>query len=419
MKILLVTHHFPPELGGASVVYYRLALHLGAEMSVLGPKTRGGSSESDKGHAGSSRSPAFGIGASLQKRSGRRRLLRTRIDLFKRLVVDRVSVGLGLIRQFLRSKPDVVCLAQPTLYWTRFLIKWFTKAPVIFYIHGEEFALANAEEFTKVQGQVAGFLYKRAIQGFAKPMPSFRSANTAANLIRFGVGRKQIRVIYNGVDHQQFTPGERDSSVMTRHGLWGKRVLLTLARLDPRKGQDMVIRAMPAILKVVPDAVYVIAGAGSDRGRLEQLVESLSLQQYVIFAGRVPDQEVCAYYRSCDLFIHPNRNMPDGDTEGFGLVFLEAGACGKPVIGGNAGGVPEAVVHGETGLIVNGESHAEVADAAIRILCDPETADRFSSNGRTWAARFSWEATARNFRDICVELVRPTRARPIGRQSSK
>jgi phosphatidyl-myo-inositol dimannoside synthase len=414
LKILLVTGIFPPDVGGASVVYHQLGLHLGPEMRVLAPTLEGPSRQSDVGHDFEIYRVPF---LEPKKRAGRCGPLRMGLDMFQRVVVSRASIGAGLIRHLWRANPDVVCLCQPALYWAAALVRRFSRAPVMFYIHGEEIALVDAAEVKRIAGRLGGFFYQRMIRGLRKADAIVTVGRYGAtNLVKIGVAEQRIRVVHNGIDHSRFAAGERDPNVAARHGLLGKRVLFTVSRLDPRKGHDIVIRAMHAILKSVPNAVYLIVGDGPERVRLEALVESLSLRSHVIFAGRVPDDELCAYYRSGDLFVHPNRTMPDGDTEGFGLVFLEAGACGKPVIGGNVGGVPEAVVHGTTGLLVNGESHTEVADAAVRILCDPELAERFGANGRDWAARFSWEATARNFRNLCAELARPSSAAPAAPQ---
>ena len=116
----------------------------------------------------------------------------------------------------------------------------------------------------------------------------------------------------------------------------------------------MIVRALPAIRQAVPDVVYLIVGEGSYGDTLRKLVVDLRLEDAVIFTGAVSDAEAVEFYRTCDVYVMPNRATEDGDTEGFGLVFLEAGACGKPVIGGRAGGVPDAITHEVTGLLVEG-----------------------------------------------------------------
>jgi phosphatidylinositol alpha-1,6-mannosyltransferase len=403
VNILLISGIFPPHLGGVSVVYEQLANHLGAELSVVAPTCADTSRESGQGrdyHI--TRVPFFEV----TKASGKRGPVRLIIDMFKRLVVSRLSITSGLFRQIWRSKPAVVCIGQLSLYWAGALVKRITGSPIVFFIYGEELSLVDRKDYRRVSGRVGAFLKHRAIRALRKADAIVAVGRFGtANLLKIGVKEDRIKVIHLGVDHTRFSPGDRDPIVMQRHGLKDKLVLLTLARLDRRKGQDKVILAMPAILKAIPNAVYVIAGDGPERERLENMVKELALQSSVIFAGRIPDDELCAYYRTCDLFVHPNRTMPDGDTEGFGLVFLEAGACAKPVIGGNTGGVPDAVVHGSTGLLVDGESHLEVAEAVIRILSNPELANMLAANGREWSNRFRWESTARKLRNLCVELT--------------
>src|SRR5262249_30414488 len=148
----------------------------------------------------------------------------------------------------------------------------------------------------------------------------------------------------------------------------GKQILLTVARLDARKGHETVLNALPEVLKRHPDTVYIIVGDGPERSKLEELTKSLNLTAHVKFAGRVSEADLLAYYHACNLFVQPNRRMPDGDDEGFGLVFIEAGACCKPVIGGRSGGVPEAIQEGVTGLLVDGNSVKQTQDAIVRLL---------------------------------------------------
>ncbi|MCK7579231.1 MAG: glycosyltransferase, partial [Chromatiales bacterium] len=142
-----------------------------------------------------------------------------------------------------------------------------------------------------------------------------------------------------------------------------------------------MIRALPRVLEVAPNTHYLIVGEGHYRPVLERLVDDIGVRAHVTFAGKVREEELAAYYQLCDVFVMPNREMPDGDTEGFGLVFLEANACGKPVIGGRAGGAVEAVRDGENGLLVDGWSVAEVASALSRLLTDRVLNARIAARG--------------------------------------
>jgi phosphatidylinositol alpha-1,6-mannosyltransferase len=160
------------------------------------------------------------------------------------------------------------------------------------------------------------------------------------------------------------------------------------------------------VLLKVPNAHYLIVGEGHYRPVLERLVDEMGVRAQVTFAGRVSEDELPAYYQLCDIFAMPNREMPDGDTEGFGLVFLEANACGKPVIGGRAGGAVEAVRDGENGLLVDGWSVHEVADALLRLLTDRECYERIAARGLEIALASSSHAKAEQFHSLCMDLVR-------------
>jgi phosphatidylinositol alpha-1,6-mannosyltransferase len=180
--------------------------------------------------------------------------------------------------------------------------------------------------------------------------------------------------------------------------------LLTLARLDERKGQDMMIRAIPKILEAVPDLAYLVVGEGIMMERLWKLVSELRLESTVLFTGGVSDDDVLEYYRTCDVYAMPNRTTVTGDTEGFGLVFLEAGACGKAVIGGKAGGVPDAIRDGETGFLVDGTSVDAIAGACIKLFEDQELRDRFGTNGLEHALQNDWSGKTQEFLGLCNGL---------------
>jgi len=142
-------------------------------------------------------------------------------------------------------------------------------------------------------------------------------------------------------------------------------ILLTVSRLaapERYKGYDQILRALPQIRQLVPDVHYIIVGKGNDRFRIEQLIARLRLQNCVTLAGFVPDQQLCDYYNLCDVFVMPSKR------EGFGIVYLEALACGKPVLGGNQDGAIDALCHGELGALVNPDNLSEITNAIIKII---------------------------------------------------
>jgi phosphatidylinositol alpha-1,6-mannosyltransferase len=182
--------------------------------------------------------------------------------------------------------------------------------------------------------------------------------------------------------------------VRRRYAGPGDILLLSVGRLQRRKGHDIAIQAIATLRTRLPNLRYVIAGDGEERSRLERLAADLNVQDRVFFAGIVSDADLPAFYAACDIFLLPNR-VDEGDIEGFGIVFLEAAASGKPVIGGNNGGVPEAVDRDVTGLLVDGADVWAVAAAIADLATSEERRGRMGLAGRVRAhGSFSWQRAA-------------------------
>jgi phosphatidylinositol alpha-1,6-mannosyltransferase len=162
------------------------------------------------------------------------------------------------------------------------------------------------------------------------------------------------------------------------------KIILTLARVVERKAHDTVIRALPAVLAEFPDTHYLIAGPEEPRWgqRLRELVRELGLSARVHFIGFIPDSNLADWYRATDVYVMPSRGGGE-DSEGFGITFLEAGACCVPVIGTDSGGIPDAVIHGETGLLVPPDDPDALAVAIKRILGDPDLSKRLGLAARS------------------------------------
>lgn len=202
---------------------------------------------------------------------------------------------------------------------------------------------------------------------------------TAGLLSDLGVRNEKMTVVPNGTDIVRFHP-ESAIALKKELDLQDRKIILTVTRIVERKGIDTVINAIPKMIDRYPDVIYLIGGGGPDRGRLEELVKHLGIDNYVRFLGRIPDNELAAYYNLCDVFVMPSKTVLP-DVEGFGIVFLEAAACGKPVIGTYSGGIPDAVKHGETGLLVNENDPAQLAEALLRLLGDERMRKKLGSNG--------------------------------------
>ncbi|MGV9263664.1 glycosyltransferase family 4 protein [Kitasatospora sp. NPDC003701] len=193
-----------------------------------------------------------------------------------------------------------------------------------------------------------------------------------------------------GVDEQTFHPDSGGAELRRRLGLADRPVVVCVSRLVPRKGQDTLIEAMPQILAEVPDTVLLIVGGGPYRADLEKLADARGVRAAVRFTGAVPWSELPAHYGAGDVFAMPCRTRRGGlDVEGLGIVYLEASATGLPVVAGDSGGAPDAVLEGETGYVVPGGSPAAAAERIVRLLNDEELRRRMGEAGRRWVDR-SW-----------------------------
>jgi phosphatidylinositol alpha-1,6-mannosyltransferase len=186
-----------------------------------------------------------------------------------------------------------------------------------------------------------------------------------------------------GVDTGHFNPKVEASSVLTRYGLVGRRVVLCVSRLVERKGQDVLVEAWPLVRHAVPDAALLIVGDGPMRDKLYRRVAELGLDESVVFTGPKPWRELPAFFASGDVFCMPTRTRKFGlEVEALGIVYLEAAATGLPIVVGESGGAPDTVVNGETGFLVDGSDPRAVADRLIMLLNDPELAARLGAAGR-------------------------------------
>ena len=199
-----------------------------------------------------------------------------------------------------------------------------------------------------------------------------------------------------GVDEAEFRPGAGGADIRNRLGLANRPVVVCVSRLVPRKGQDTLILSLPEIRRRVPETAVLIVGGGPYRKRLEQMVADARLSRDVIFTGSVPWADLPGYFDAGDVFAMPCRTRRGGlDVEGLGLVYLEASATGLPVVAGDSGGAPDAVIDGETGYVVDGRSPAQVVERIADLLNDPAKAQELGRRGRAWVERaWRWDLIA-------------------------
>lgn len=258
--------------------------------------------------------------------------------------------------------------------------------PYVVYCHGEEVSIQRRDALKR---RVMPFLYNRAAAIIAN------SHNSRQLLLDLGVRPELVHVVNPGVDLDKFTPVPPPAREP------GEIVLLTVGRHQARKGHDQALRAVAQLAPKYPGLRYRIAGDGEETPRLKALCTELGLDDRVEWLGTVPHDELAGLYQDCDIFLMANRHMGDDDLEGFGMVFLEAAACAKPSIGGDSGGVPDAVEQDVTGLLVDTEDIGAIAGAIERLAQDPALRARMGEAGRARCEReFDWRAVSARIRGL-------------------
>jgi phosphatidyl-myo-inositol dimannoside synthase len=215
-------------------------------------------------------------------------------------------------------------------------------------------------------------------------------------------GRTELAQLSPGVDVDRFTPGADGGPVRERYGLGDAPVVVCVSRLVPRKGQDVLLRAWPQVLARHPRARLLLVGGGPLEAALRRTVATRRLEHSVVLTGGVPPERLPAHYAAGDVFAMPCRTRRAGlDVEGLGMVFLEAAACGLPVVAGTSGGAPETVQEGVTGHVVDPRSPSAVAAVLTDLLDDPVRARAMGAAGRAWVERrWSWTTIAGTFAQV-------------------
>ena len=370
--ILVVSELFPPAIGGSAVllreIYGRLP---GLAVTVLTDV-----------HA--SPGPPDGVDGPLVVK---RRAIATRAwgianpsgtmhHLKVGLRIRTMSGGHRTLVHCCRALPEGIAAWASHCLWGPRYICWS---------HGEDVSVGlTSRELTWVMTRVYG----------AAEAVIANSVSTQSLLLCLGLPKERVPVVYPGVDPDRFHPGVDGRDLREALLRGGDTLLLSVGRLQRRKGHDLVIDAMAALRDVTRGLRYVIVGEGEERGRLERMVSERRLTDLVTFAGAVAEETLPAYFAASDVFVMPNRRE-GADIEGFGIVFLEAAASGKPTIAGNSGGAPEAIEHERTGLLVGGTDARELADVIARLVRDPANREKLGRAGRARVLHaFTWDHSA-------------------------
>jgi phosphatidylinositol alpha-1,6-mannosyltransferase len=265
------------------------------------------------------------------------------------------------------------------------LVARLTFRRVLIYAHGEELTTwGNGGKYKAMR-----FVLRHADQIIAN------SDFTQDKLLSMGVRGGRIALINPGVDVERFRPGLECNDLKTKIGLQpGEKLLLSVGRLSRRKGFDMVIRSLPELIKQGINVRYALIGIGEDQEYLEKLSHESGIANHVHMLGHVSPEDLPRWYNASDVFVMPNRTI-NGDTEGFGMVFLEAAACGRPAIAGMAGGTGAAVQNKITGYIVDATSPAPIIEVLQCILSNADLANTIGQAGLKRAQQdFDWTRVA-------------------------
>ncbi len=391
MKILLFTQSFPPPSGGGSVQY------IANIFSALPPKT----AVIVTGNVEPALAKQFDAGFP-------QRIIRFPFiaHVLRGYTVSKIARACEYLLWpltagwlILRERPQVVHIGEFNVASIAVLIaKKMLRIPYVMFTY--------AEEITYITGRP---MYLRLLKNVLHNADAIITVSdyTIGILLELGADPSHIHKVLPavGLDKLVAAAGNIDA-IRVKYSLRDFRVVLTVGRLEKRKGHATVIEALPTILLSLPATRYVIVGIGSEESKLKEQVRRAGLDNYVIFAGEVSDDELACWYEICDIFVMPHRNLPEiRDTEGCPTVFLEASAHGKPVIGGRDGGVADAILHDRTGFIIDGTDASKLAESVCYLLKTPEHAARMGAAGRAYVATLGPESRAAAIQQINVRLT--------------
>jgi len=365
MKILLVTMEFPPFKGGVGNYYYNLIkVTTGFEFTVLTAHHR--------------QSDTFDSNQSFK-------IIR-RILFYQSLWPKWLRLFFQIKKIIKQESFDLIWVGQVLPVGTVcYLINKIFKIPYFVSTHGMDVMLPQQSARKKK-------LMLKVLRSAA-----FITANsnfTRDRLLKLGLPGERIEVVYPCAHIlQNRSTAAQIKERKEQYGFLDKKTLLSVGRLVKRKGHDIVLEAISTLTKEFPDLNYLIIGDGPEKGNIKGLITKYQLQNRVKILDEISDEELAVYYQLADLFIMPSRDI-GGDVEGFGIVYLEAAGFGLPVIAGRSGGIPEAVLDGQTGILVNPKSPAEIKAALIKFLTDQKLRERLSSNAYQLNRGFNWQKQA-------------------------
>ncbi|WP_418956615.1 glycosyltransferase family 4 protein [Streptomyces tritici] len=377
-KTLIVTNDFPPRPGGIQAFLHNMALRLDPERIVVYASTWKRSRE------GVAATQAFDAEQPFT-------VVRDRTTML--LPTPRVTArAAGLLRE--HGCESVWFGAAAPLGLMAPALRRAGARRIVATTHGHEAGWAQLPAARQLLRRIGDGTDTLTYLG------EYTRSRIASALTPAAAGR--MAQLPPGVDEKTFHPDSGGAEVRARLGLTDRPVVVCVSRLVRRKGQDTLIRALPAILREVPDAVLLIVGGGPYEADLHRLARETGVADSVRFTGSVPWKELPAHYGAGDVFAMPCRTRRGGlDVEGLGIVYLEASATGLPVVAGDSGGAPDAVLDGETGWVVRGDAPEDSADRIVTLLKDPGLRHRMGTRGRAWVEeKWRWDLLADRLKDL-------------------
>lgn len=383
MRVLIISTEFPPGPGGIGTHAWELARGLHARawhVCVAAPLDY---ATADEVARFKSAVPfrlldlrAFGVGLGASART---------LFVLRRLVYQ--------------HNPDVLIASGAGAVLRAAMLSMFRSVPFVVIGHAGEF---------KMGGVLLRSFLRRAIRRAASVIAV--SAFTAALMKTEGFVDALPTVIHNGASLPLGLTQSVIEDLRVRHAIAGRRVLLTVGNVTERKGQDLVIRALPVIKASIPEVLYIVAGIPTDATRLMDLAVSLGVGDAVLLVGRVSSVEHAALLSMSDVFLLTSRQSSTGDVEGYGIAVLEAQAAGIPVVVTDVGGLPEAVDHGHSGFVVPPEDPAAIADAVMRIMMEPGMHERLHQGALSFSVDKTWAHRVEEYdRDLRLLASQPAR----------
>lgn len=386
MNILYVAFEYPPVPYGISCVAHEIAKNLSLQnekLIIIAPSVKGA--------------------RAFDNASGVTTYRITTVKIVR-------EIALFFMMRYLAAKYKIDVMYNLTWYPSAavsYFISAITGIPYAVNVYAMDYFEDRSTLFNKLKYNFLRAYIKRLAFERAKSVLTISNFMKDRLTVR-GIDAVKIKTISLGVNGERFKPGLNAREIIAKHRLENKKILLTVSRLDDYKGHDMVIKALPEIIRAVPNIVYVIVGAGPNENTLKMLVKSLALDDCVQFLGTVENALLPLYYNACDAFIMASREMYEqAKVEGYGLVFLEAGACAKPVIAGRSGGIADAVLDGVTGILVDPLNVEQIRNAAIKLLTDNNYARQLGAQGlkRIREERLEWPSAAEKIREILSAIT--------------